>query len=138
LVGRSAIAQETQPAGQIYIVQAGDTLSGIALRFGVTVDDLVRVNNITDPNALAIGTHLIIPGPEMVQGTIVTLSVPYGETLRSLVRRYQLSEEALVQLNRLVSPAELFTGATLVIPKDNTEVVVGSVPIWPPANPCWN
>jgi murein DD-endopeptidase MepM/ murein hydrolase activator NlpD len=127
LLGRagSVIAQETQPAGQIYIVQAGDTLSSIALRFGVTVEDLVRVNNITDPNALAIGAQLIIPGPEMVQGTVVTLSVPYGETLRSLGRRYQLSEDILVQLNRLVSPAELYTGATLVVPKDKTEVAAG-------------
>jgi murein DD-endopeptidase MepM/ murein hydrolase activator NlpD len=45
-----------------YTVRAGDTLSGIAAMFGVTVDDIVRNNNITDPNTLAEGQVLVIPG----------------------------------------------------------------------------
>ncbi|HET9493725.1 MAG TPA: LysM peptidoglycan-binding domain-containing protein [Chloroflexia bacterium] len=50
----------TQPVS--YTVRAGDTLSGIAAMFGLTVDDLVRHNNITDPNTLAEGQVLTIPG----------------------------------------------------------------------------
>lgn len=50
----------TQPVS--YTVKAGDTLSGIAAMFGVTVDDIVRNNNITDPNTLAEGQVLVIPG----------------------------------------------------------------------------
>jgi LysM repeat protein len=50
----------TQPVS--YTVRAGDTLSGIAAMFGVTVDDIVRNNNITDPNTLAEGQVLVIPG----------------------------------------------------------------------------
>jgi LysM repeat protein len=50
----------TQPVS--YTVRAGDTLSGIATMFGVTVDDIVRNNNITDPNTLAEGQVLVIPG----------------------------------------------------------------------------
>jgi len=45
-----------------YTVRAGDTLSGIAAMFGITVDDIVRNNNITDPNTLAEGQVLVIPG----------------------------------------------------------------------------
>lgn len=45
-----------------YTVRPGDTLSGIAAMFGVTVDDIVRNNNITDPNTLAEGQVLVIPG----------------------------------------------------------------------------
>lgn len=45
-----------------YTVKTGDTLSGIADLFGVTVDDIVRANNIADPNSLALGQVLIIPG----------------------------------------------------------------------------
>jgi LysM repeat protein len=57
----------TQPAAPTaapvtYTVKAGDTLSGIADLFGVTVDDIVRVNNIADPNSLAEGQVLTIPG----------------------------------------------------------------------------
>lgn len=45
-----------------YVVKAGDTLSGIADMFGLTVDDIVRANNIADPNSLQVGQVLTIPG----------------------------------------------------------------------------
>ncbi|MDQ6695585.1 MAG: LysM peptidoglycan-binding domain-containing protein [Chloroflexota bacterium] len=45
-----------------YVVKSGDTLSGIADLFGVTVDDIIRVNNIADPNSLQLGQVLTIPG----------------------------------------------------------------------------
>ena len=44
-----------------YTVKPGDTLSGIAAMFGVTVDDIVRGNNITDANVLSDGQVLNIP-----------------------------------------------------------------------------
>jgi LysM repeat protein len=44
-----------------YTVKAGDTLSGIASLFGVSVDDIVRANNISDPNMLSEGQVLTIP-----------------------------------------------------------------------------
>lgn len=54
----------TQPTAQpvSYVVKSGDTLSGIADMFGVTVDDIVRVNNIADANSLQEGQILNIPG----------------------------------------------------------------------------
>lgn len=50
-----------------YVVKTGDTLSGIADMFGVTVDDIVRVNNIADPNALQVGQVLTIPGRKQTE-----------------------------------------------------------------------
>ena len=44
-----------------YVVKAGDTLWDIANMFGVTVDDIVRANNIADPGSLAEGQVLTIP-----------------------------------------------------------------------------
>ena len=41
-----------------YIVQAGDSLAVIAARFAVTLDSLVALNNITDPNQLEVGQVL--------------------------------------------------------------------------------
>ncbi|MDR0755616.1 MAG: LysM peptidoglycan-binding domain-containing protein [Puniceicoccales bacterium] len=41
--------------GEKYVVQAGDTLSAIAMRSGLKVDDLIRINNIKNPKALQIG-----------------------------------------------------------------------------------
>jgi LysM repeat protein len=48
----------------VYTVVQNDTLSGIASRFGVTLEDLLAVNPNVDPNAMVIGTQLIIPGKE--------------------------------------------------------------------------
>ena len=52
------------PTPVIYTVQAGDTLSAIADRYGVEIDDLIAANDIADPNLVAIGSVLDIPrGP---------------------------------------------------------------------------
>lgn len=45
-----------------YVVQAGDTLSSIAQKFGTTVNVIIRANNITDPNLIFVGQVLTIPG----------------------------------------------------------------------------
>ncbi len=44
-----------------YVVQAGDTLSSIAQRFNTTIEAIIRVNNITNPNLIFVGQVLIIP-----------------------------------------------------------------------------
>lgn len=50
-----------------YVVQKGDTLFSIARRFSVGVDDLVRRNNLLDPNQLAVGMHMVIPNQPFAQ-----------------------------------------------------------------------
>lgn len=51
------------PRGQKvdYVVQSGDTLAGIASLFNSTEEDIIKENNITDPNALFIGQTLVVP-----------------------------------------------------------------------------
>ena len=49
------------PTVTVYVVQPGDTLSGIAARFNVTVDDLVEANRIVNPDALEVGQEITIP-----------------------------------------------------------------------------
>lgn len=51
-----------KPTPVVYVVQSGDSLDGIARRFGVSVDAIVRANHLSDPNTLAQGQRLIIPG----------------------------------------------------------------------------
>ncbi len=47
-----------------YVVQPGDTLGRIAQNFGVSIADLMRANQLNDPNLLQVGQVLIIPTPE--------------------------------------------------------------------------
>jgi LysM repeat protein len=44
-----------------YRIQAGDTLGAIAVKYGVTVDEIMRANDLTDPDRLVVGVVLIIP-----------------------------------------------------------------------------
>ncbi|RIK32565.1 MAG: hypothetical protein DCC56_01775 [Anaerolineae bacterium] len=107
-----------------YIVQEGDSLWNIATRFGVTLEDLQRANNITDPSQVGIGARLIIPGLQGVSGELDTITVAYGDTLRNLSRRSGVSEQALARLNRLVSPSEVYAGGTFIVPKRNNQEIL--------------
>lgn len=52
-----------QPTPQVYVIQSGDTLSGIAAQFGITLEELLAANEeaIPDPDLIAIGDEIIIP-----------------------------------------------------------------------------
>ena len=56
-------------ASAAYTVRAGDTLSGIAGRLGVSVGDLARANGIADPNRVFAGRTLSLPGAAAAPGT---------------------------------------------------------------------
>ena len=119
-VAHPAIAQEPTP-GPIYIIQAGDTLSSIAARFNIAIDDLMTANNISNPNQLDVGQQLVIPGLEGITGQLDTELVHLGDTYRSFVRRTQISPDLFRRLNHLVSPREFYVGASMIVLKqDNT------------------
>jgi LysM repeat protein len=57
------------PTPQLYVVRSGDTMSKIAKKFDVTIDELIAANedNIKDPDKISIGDQIIIPVPESDQ-----------------------------------------------------------------------
>lgn len=114
----------------VYIVQPGDTLNLIAIRFGISVTDLINANNLENPDILNVGTPLKIPGLEGVSGTLTTEVAGLGATLSGLSRQYQFPKDILVKLNRITSPAEIFVGSTLVLPSlDETTTLAPISPI---------
>lgn len=110
-------AQTAVPSGPIYIVQAGDTLTGIAQRFNVSVADLMTANDMANPDLLAEGQQLVIPGLEGVTGVLDTEVIGFGDSFRDLVRRTQIPIDLLRRLNHVISPTEFYVGASVIVPK---------------------
>lgn len=103
--------------GPIYIVQPGDSLSSIAARFNVSLNDLMSANNIADPNQLTAGQSLIIPGLDGVTGTLNTRFINFGDSYRSMLRQTQVPEDLFRKLNRVVSPSEFYVGVSMIVPE---------------------
>ena len=59
---RTAIAPQTDTGEtEIYVVESGDTLLAIAVRFGLTLDEVMEINDLTNPDFVFVGQHLVIP-----------------------------------------------------------------------------
>jgi murein DD-endopeptidase MepM/ murein hydrolase activator NlpD len=121
-------AQDSQSAGPVYIVQPGDTLWGISRVFNVALDDLTAANGISDPSQLAVSTRLVIPGMDGLEGILVIGTVPYGESFRSLSRRYQIPFEVMARLNQYTNPEQVAAGAPLITIEQEGEVAQEGVP----------
>jgi len=126
IVSLNIYPASAQSGGPVYIIQSGDTFYSIANRFNVTFDELTKANNGVDPNLLAVGEQIVIPGLEGITGILDTEIIKFGDTLRSLSRRTQVSDKQLIQLNRLVSPSELYVGISLIIPKQEGQQEITS------------
>jgi murein DD-endopeptidase MepM/ murein hydrolase activator NlpD len=114
-------AQTTTPAtGPTYIVQEGDTLWGIAARFGVSVEEIIAVNNLSNQDIFP-GNEIIIPGLEGLTGTLATFAVPFGSNIRSMSRHYQMDEALIFKINHIISPAEIYAGYEMIILKDENK-----------------
>jgi murein DD-endopeptidase MepM/ murein hydrolase activator NlpD len=105
-----------------YLVQAGDSLWSIAQRFRVSVTELAAVNNIQNPNQLMVGMELTIPAVEGFSGRLTSLPLAYGENLEWIGRKYQIPLELLARLNHIITPNELYVGASLVLPEEQLAV----------------
>jgi len=94
-----------------YTVVSGDTLYGIANKYGTTVDELKNLNNLTS-NTLSIGGQLLIPTVEVITDSY---TVKRGDTLYSIANKYNTDVNTLKELNNLDSN-NLSIGQVLLLP----------------------
>ena len=101
-----------------YIVQSGDTLSGIAARFGTTVQYLARINGIVNPNLIYVGQVLKISGSGVSAqrgASTATYVVKYGDTLSGIALRFGTTVNNLVALNDISNPNLIYVGQVLKV-----------------------
>ena len=93
-----------------YKVRPGESLTGIANRFGVSMLTVMWANNLKTAAAIHTGQVLTIPP---VNG--VVLSVHEGDTLASIASAYSIPDDKIYQMNDLEDTA-LVVGQTLILP----------------------
>ncbi len=120
LLGSSLAAPgsvHAQAQGPVYVVEAGDTLWGIAIMFGLDATELAAANDMSVNDALAVGRELTIPGFDGISGVLATRPIAFGETLRSISLRHGLVPATMARLNRVVNPERLFIGQDIIYPQ---------------------
>ena len=108
----SAPAQE-----RVHIVQPGENLFRIALRYGFDVDTVARYNNITNPALIYVGQKIKIPPDGRgAPGGGQTYIVKPGDTLQSIAARFNTTVQALMSANNLTNPDLIYVGQKLRVP----------------------
>lgn len=98
-----------------YTVKAGDTLYAIAARYQTTIQQLVQLNNISNPNLIRVGQILAIPSnqPQTPPPATLTYTVKAGDTLYAIASRYHTTVQELVRLNAIANPNLIRVGQVL-------------------------
>ena len=97
----------------IYIVKKGNTLSGIANKYGTTWQVLAEYNNIENPNLIYPGQEIRIPN-----GNVQTYTVQKGDTLSGIAAKYGITWQVLYEKNKDVignNPNLIKPGQVLII-----------------------
>jgi lipoprotein-anchoring transpeptidase ErfK/SrfK len=124
----------------VHVVQPGENLYRIALRYGVTMDALAAANGITDPNHVYAGQRLTIPGSGSAPAPASpatpasgTHIVQRGENLYRIALRYGLTTSTLAAANGIANPNHVYVGQVLRIPGSGTSANPPAAPA--PASP---
>ncbi len=100
----------------IHVVQRGDTLWRISNFYGVSISEIVRANQLPNPDVLVIGQSLVIPTQDNIH------IVRPGESLWSIANQYGVPLQALIQENQIENPSLIYPGQIIRIPKPIIEV----------------
>ncbi len=129
-----ALVATTMLATTAVEIRPGDTLSQLAERHDVTVEELVAWNEIEEADHIVAGATLVLTAPPTASPTsspdrsgVVEHAVTAGDTLWLIARRYGASVATIVEANQLADPDRIYVGQTLVL--------AGSSPAPPSSEP---
>jgi LysM repeat protein len=132
--GRGSSSASSSSSSGVHVVQRGENLFRIALRYGTSVQALAAANNIANASRVYVGQRLTIPGSSGASSppsapASGSYTVRRGDTLSSIARRHGVSVWSLAQTNGISNPSLIYVGQVLRIPGS------GSAPANPPSSP---
>ncbi len=122
LILASLAAAPSYAQGGIYTVRAGDTLTGIAARYGISISQLAIANGLRVNSWVYTGQRLTIPGaaaspaPAASSTSGSSYIVRWGDTLTGIAARHRVSVSQLAAANGMRVNAWVYTGQRLTIP----------------------
>ena len=115
-------AQESNDgAFAVHVVQRGENLFRIALKYNRFAEDIAKANGIADSESIAVGQQLIIPLAAGMPQQRITHVVAQGETLATIASFYGRRMADLITLNRLASADLIYVGQELTIVAGDAE-----------------
>ena len=121
--GSSGSTSGTTTGGSdtVYTVKAGDTLSGIAAKYGTTYQKLAAYNGISNPNKISVGQKIKIPGAgssgsTSAGGGDTVYTVKAGDTLSGIAAKYGTTYQTLAAYNGISNPNKISVGQKIKIP----------------------
>lgn len=127
---------DAQANQTVHVVQPGETLFKISVRYGVPMADIITVNGIANPERIYAGQHLIIPTPGSTPVAAQPAArhvVQRGEYLSQIAVNYGVPMASILSANRIGNPSLLYVGQTLLIPGANGPSQPVSQPVAQPA-----
>lgn len=121
----SSTTTNTETSSASYTVKSGDTLSGIASQYNTTVNQIVSLNQLSNPNLIYVGQVLKLKNSQTTNSsssssssaatTVGTYTVKAGDTLSAIASRYSTSSSTLASLNSLSNPNLIYVGQVLKV-----------------------
>lgn len=96
-----------------YVVKRGDNLSTLAARFGTSVKEILRVNNLSNPNRIRPGQRLLIYAHGQAPREYV---IRQGDTLEQIALRFGSSIDEIQDVNGIQNPHRIQQGQQILIP----------------------
>lgn len=109
-----------------YVVQDGDTLGGVAERFGLSLSTILWANDLTFRSTIRAGKEL-----EILPEDGVMYTVKSGDTLTKIVSRYGGDVEKILEANAFESADDLVVGKDIFIPGGQPPAVTAPVRVAP-------
>ncbi len=95
-----------------YIVQPGDTLQSIAQNYGISLNTLLWVNELTSSSKIKVGQGLIILP---ISGVLHVVRA--GDTISEIAKKYKAKSDNIIAFNDFTNEGDIYIGDILIVPE---------------------